>query len=80
MEILDIQVCELNSKSLFLRKNLKEVVKALDNNRCLLLKKATNLTTVELALSSAISSLDAITKHIVLNKVSLLVQFPSRQW
>jgi len=68
MDIPDIQVCELNGESLSLRKNLKEAVEALDNDGCLLLKKATDLTTVESALSSAISSPDAITKHIVLNE------------
>lgn len=77
MDIPDIQVYELNGESLSLRKNLKGAVEALDNDGCLLLKKATDLTTVESALSSAISSPDAITKHIVLNEVSLLVRFPS---
>jgi hypothetical protein len=75
MDIPDIEVCELNGESLSLRKNLKKAVEALDKDGCLLLKKATDLTTVESALSSDINSPDAIIKHVVLNEVSLLGRF-----
>jgi hypothetical protein len=75
MDILDIEVYKLSGESLSLRENLKEAVEALDKDGCLLLKKATDLTTVESALSSDISSPEAITKHIVLNEVSLLGRF-----
>jgi len=68
MDIPDIEVRKLNDESLSLRKNLKEAVEALDKDGCLLLRKGTDLTTIESALSSDINSPDAITNHVVLNE------------
>lgn len=70
MDLSRIKVIKLNGEILWLGENLEEVVKALDEDGCLLLKEATDLTPVEPDLSINMNSLDAVKKEIVLNEVS----------
>ena len=70
MDVLNIEVVTLGGKRLFLKENLQEVVRFLEEDGCLVLKAATDLSPVESILSTTKPSMDAVKKDIVLNEVS----------
>jgi hypothetical protein len=73
MDIPDIQVETLSKELLSLKQRLKEVVLTLERDGCLVLKGATNLTSVEPYLGNI---LDSVQKEIAINQVIL----PSGHW
>jgi hypothetical protein len=50
-------------------------VQALDRDGCILVKDATNLTTIEPALSSNLNTSDTVTREIFLNEVTFQRNF-----
>lgn len=69
MDFPRLEVIKLNGEKLFLDKNPRELVQALEEDGCLVLKGATDLTSVEATLSDDLSSVDSVRKDIVLNTV-----------
>jgi len=72
MDIPTLEVVTLYGKKLSLREELQEVVRRLEEDGCLVLKGATDLTSIESIPSTDITSLDFVQKGIVLNDVSKL--------
>jgi hypothetical protein len=65
---MDTDIIKLSGQKLSLKENLSEAVKALQEDGCLVLKKATN---VDLDMSGNADSLAFIKRHIVLNEVNI---------
>ena len=61
------EVLKLNGEKLSLKESLKEAVQALEEDGCLDLNGATNLTTFPVGITST----DSVTAEITLNKVKL---------
>jgi len=61
------EVLKLNGERLSLKESLKEAVQALEEDGCLVLKGATNLTTLPVG----ITSMDSVRAEIALNEVKL---------
>jgi len=70
MDIPNIEVVTLSGKRLSLKEDLQEAVRFLEEDGCLVLKGATDLSPVESILSTNKPSVDAVKKDIVLNDVS----------
>ena len=70
MDLARTEAVLLNGKRLSLDESLPEVVQALMNDGCALLKRATNLKPVEPFLATDMNSLESVRKEIVLNEVS----------
>ena len=61
------EVLKLNGEKLSLKESLKEAVQALEEDGCLVLKGATNLTKFPVGITST----DSVTAEIALNEVKL---------
>lgn len=72
MDKLNIEVLTLSGDSLSLQDDPKKVVKSLEENGCLVLKNATDLSILESNGDANIDddTKDCMTKEIVLNQVS----------
>ena len=70
MDIPNLEVVTLSGKRLSLKEDLQEAVRFLEEDRCLVLKGATDLFPLELILLTDQGSLDSVRKNIVLNNVS----------
>lgn len=70
MDIPNLEVVTLSGKRLSLKEDLQEAVRFLEEDGCLVLKGATDLSPVESILSTNKPSVDAVKKDIVLNDVS----------
>jgi hypothetical protein len=70
MDIPTLEVVTLDGKKLSLKEDLQEVVRRLEEDGCLVLKGATDLSPVESILSANQPSVDAVRKDILLNDVS----------
>ncbi|MCJ1473152.1 hypothetical protein MMC13_001803 [Lambiella insularis] len=68
------EVLKLNGERLFLKESLKEAVQALEEDGCLVLKGATNLTTLPVG----ITSVDSIRMEIALNESVRAILFSAR--
>jgi hypothetical protein len=68
---MDIEVRTLNAGVLSLKTSLIEAVAALDKDGILLLKEATDLSSVESALARDLRSFDGFRSDIVLHKAGL---------
>jgi len=70
MDIPNLEVVTLSGKRLSLREDLQEAVRFLEEDGCLVLKGATDLSPLESILSTNQGSLESVRKNIVLNDVS----------
>jgi hypothetical protein len=70
MDIPNIEVVTLSRKRLSLKEDLQEAVRFLEEDGCLVLKGATDLSPVESILATNKPSLDDVKKEILLNDVS----------
>jgi hypothetical protein len=70
MDIPNLEVVILSRKRLSLKEDLQEAVRLLEEDRCLVLKGATDLSPVESILSTNKPSVDAVKKDIILNDIS----------
>ena len=70
MDIPNLDVITLRGKRLSLKEDLQEALRFLEEDGCLVLKGATDLSPVESLLSANKPSMDAVKKDIVLNDVT----------
>ncbi|KAN0073553.1 hypothetical protein V8E54_008773 [Elaphomyces granulatus] len=78
MDIPNLEVVTLSGKRLSLKEDLQEAVRFLEEDGCLVLKGATDLSPVESILSTNKPSVDAVKKDIVLNDVVKAILFSAR--
>jgi len=79
MDTSDIKVLKLSGETLSLRERLEDVVQALDRDGCVLVKEATDLTTIEPVLLSNLNSSDTVTREIFLNECVKQIIFTARK-
>jgi hypothetical protein len=70
MDIPNIEVITLGGKRLSLKEDLREAVRFLEEDGCLVLKGATDLSPVESILATDKPSLDAVKREVALNDAS----------
>lgn len=75
MDISDIKALKLSGEVLSLTERLEDIVQALGRDGCILVKDATNLNTIEPALSSNLNTSDTVTREIFLNEVTFQRNF-----
>jgi hypothetical protein len=77
MDIPEIQVITLDKELIPLKLRLKEVVLALENDGCVVLKGATDLTTIEsfVEKSPLEGLLSSVETSIVVNRVRLFIGY-----
>jgi hypothetical protein len=69
MDLATIEVVLLNGKKVSLEESLEQVVQALMSDGCVLLKRATDLASVEPLLLRDMNALESVRRDIVLNEV-----------
>lgn len=69
MDLATIEVVLLSGKRIPLEESLEQVVQALMSDGCILLKRATDLTSVEPSLLRDMKALESVRRDIVLNEV-----------
>jgi hypothetical protein len=70
MDIPNLEVVTLGGKRLSLKGNLQEAVRFLEEDGCLVVKAATDLSSIESMLATSKPPLDVVEKDTVLNDVS----------
>lgn len=78
MDIPNLEVVTLSGKRLSLREDLQEAVRFLEEDGCLVLKGATDLSPLESILSTNQGSLESVRKNIVLNDAVKALLFSAR--
>jgi len=69
MDLATIEVVLLSGKRIPLEESLEQAVQALMSDGCILLKRATDLTSVEPSLLRDMKALESVRRDIVLNEV-----------